>query len=161
MNTHNYVSIKGLKLKWKNQSSVFRSFAYALFPTMEKSSPVEWYYLVTENSETENIRLHNLQSGEQLPELLSDFQTNDAKAVVLINIEDSYELSGEFVSSVKEVPFPLLIVKKTAGEEILKFIEDDTRRLYARVDAESSVDEVGEQPHGMITIETTLIKIGL
>lgn len=128
---------------------------------MEKSSPVEWYYLVTENSETENIRLHNLQSGEQLPELLSDFQTNDAKAVVLINIEDSYELSGEFVSSVKEVPFPLLVVKKTAGEEILKFIEDDTRRLYARVDAESSVDEVGEQPHGMITIETTLIKIGL
>lgn len=136
----------GLKLRRESQVEPLQSFNYALFPTMERSVPVGWQHLAMEDEEAQNIRLHELQKGEELPGLLEGFEKSYAKAVVLINTEDSYELSTDLVTSVKEVQlewFPLLIVKKTDGEEILRCVErHDTEGIYARVDAENQVDDV-------------------
>ena len=140
INTH-LLCTAGLKLRLQKQTAPLQSFSYALFPTMEKSSPVGWQYLVTEQEETENIRLHSLQEGDKLPQLLDDFKQSYAKAVILINLEDSYEVSEELVSSVTTPPLPLLIVKKTDGEEILRCIErHDGESIHAKVDAENQVD---------------------
>ena len=133
----------GLKLKLEKQTALLHSFSYALFPTLERSSPVDWQYLVTEHQETQNIRVHQLQKGEKLQELLKEFQQSYAKAVLLINIEDDYTLPPEVVSSVTEVLYPVLIVTRSDGEEILKYVEKyDGEGIYARVDAENQVDEV-------------------
>ncbi len=108
---------------------------------MEKSSPVGWQYLVTEREESENIRLHALQKDDHLPNLLDEFKQSYAKAVILINFEESYEVGEELVSSVATPPFPVLIVRKSDGEEILRCIErHEGESISAKVDAENQVD---------------------
>ena len=137
----------GLKLKLQSQTAHLQCFSYALFPTMERSCPVGWQYLVTEHEEAENIRLHQISEGDNLGALLEEFKQSYAKAVVFINTEDSYELGEGLVSSVQEVPFPLLVVKKSDGEEIVRCLERHVGDcIYARVDAENQVDEVDRLP---------------
>lgn len=130
----------GLKLKLQSQNSVLQSFSYALFPSMKHSAPVGWQYLFTEAEEAENIRLHELTKGDNLAALLEGFK--HTKAAVFVNTEDSYEVAEEFVASVKEIPFPLLVVKKSDGDEIVRCLDRHTGdSIYARVDAENQVDE--------------------
>jgi hypothetical protein len=108
---------------------------------MASSSPVGWQYLVTEDEETENIRLHELTTGEDLGTLLDGFKEKHTKATVLINTNDSYEVAENFVGGVKEVPFPVLVVQRTDGEEILRCLERHPGdSIHARVDAENQVD---------------------
>ena len=107
-------------MKLEHQTTPW-SYSYALFPGTKPPLLKGWWYLVTENEETENIRLYQLVEGQDLSSLFDGFKY--AKAVVLVNTEDHYELSRCFVSSVQEVSFPLLVVKKTDGEEILKHFE--------------------------------------
>ncbi len=80
--------------------------------------------------------------------IVEGFKRNYAKAVVFINIADNYELAGDFVSSIKEVPFPLLVLKIADGKEILSYLElHQGGDIQAKVDAENQVDaktEVGE-----------------
>lgn len=137
----------GLKLKLENQNTLLQSFSYALFPSMKRSMPVGWHYLSTEDVEAENIRLHELAKGEDLAALLEGFKRSYAKATVLINTEDSYEVAEDFVSGIGEVPFPLLVVRKTGGEEILRCLERHAGdSIHARVDAENQVDGVDRMP---------------
>ena len=114
---------------------------------MEKSSPVDWQYLATESEQAENIRLHSLEPGDDLPQLLEEFKESYSKAVVLVNSEDSYEVPASIVSSVGTPLFPLFIVTKSDGEEILRCLErHEGDSIYARVDAENQVDAgSGEQ----------------
>lgn len=113
---------------------------------MEKSSPVNWLYLVAQDEETQNIRVHQLEETDNLPELLDEFSTrNYAKAVVLINTEDNYVL-GDFVSHVKEVPVPTIIVTRSDGEAILKYVDQyNGEGIYAQVEAENQVDQDTER----------------
>ena len=125
-------------MKLQSQNTVLQSFSYAVFPSMSQSSPVGWQYLVTKDKEAENIRLHELVKGEELGALLEGFKQSYAKATVLVNTEDSYEVAEGFVSGVKEVPFPLVVVRKSDGEEIMRCLERHTGdNVYARVDAEN------------------------
>ena len=141
------LSHTGLKLRLEKQSTILRSFTYALFPTMGRSSPVDWQYLITEHQETQNIRLHQLQADDCLPDLLEQFKGSYAKAVVLVNMEDSYKLSSELVNSVPEPPLPVLVVSRGDGEEMGRCVEQH-EGVYARVEAENQVDEVDKVSAG-------------
>lgn len=132
----------GLKLRLESQSCLLQSYSYALFPGMKQSIPVSWRYLVTEDEGMENIRLHELVEGQKLASLLKEFNYFYIKAVVLVNTEDHYELAAEFVTGVKEVPVPLLVVKRTDGEDILRCLESHTREfVFVMVDAENQVSD--------------------
>lgn len=113
---------------------------------MMGSSPVDWHKLATESNKLQSIHIHDLQMRRNLPEVLKSLDSNYVKALVLINMEESYILPWEMVTSVKDVPFPILIVKKCDGEEIFRCIERHIgESIYARVD---SGDEYrGELPH--------------
>ena len=130
--------IAGLKVKLKHQTTPW-SFSYALLPGMKPPSLKGWWYLVTEDEETENIRLHQLVEGQELSSLFDRFKYS--KAVVLVNTEDHYELSRCFVSSVQEVSLPLLVVKKADGEKIMKHFEFLTGQgIYACVNQVAEVN---------------------
>ena len=135
------LSFIGLKLKLERDSStLLQSFTYALFPTMVASSPVNWLYLASQDVQAENIRIHWLQKGDSLVELLVEFKENYASAVVLVNIHDNYDLDDNFVFGVKAVPIPTLIVTKRDGQKISDYV-DQYDMIYAKVDAESQVDK--------------------
>ena len=139
-----------------------QSVSYALFPSMEKCVAVDWQCLVTEDEQAENIRLHELEQGQNLPQLLKYFKENWAKAVVLINTTDEYELAEEFVCG--DLPCPVVVVKRSDGEEMVRFLErQPTDMVYARVDAENQVDEVDQQtpvataaPQGKDSVESSI-----
>lgn len=124
--------------------------SYALFPGMKQSSPVDWQLLVidevaevTEN----NVRIHELVKGQDLADVLEGFKHCCTKAVVFVNTENNYKLAGEFVSNVPEFPFPLLIVKREDGEEILSYRKcHNGERVLARIDAENEVDKEEQEP---------------
>ena len=110
---------------------------------MEKSLPVSWQYLATEDIESENIRCHQLQPEDPVAELLSKFRKSYAKAVVLINTEDNYQLAQEFLVGVPQPTFPVVVVKQTDGDEIFRCLERYSGEdIHARVDAENLVDDV-------------------
>ena len=112
---------------------------------MEKPLPVNWQYLTTTDIETENIRCHQLQPDDSVAELLSKFRKNNAKAVILINTEDNYQLPKEFVVGVPQLTFPVLVVKLRNGVEILRCLELYSEEgIHACVDAESLVYDVDQ-----------------
>ena len=100
---------------------------------MEKSLPVDWQCLLTNDSDSDNIRLHELEQGHQLTDLLNGFK--NAKAAVLINTTDSYELPQDLMCE-KKLTFPVVIVKKTDGASIIKHMKS----VEACIEAENSVD---------------------
>ena len=139
---HNQPHPLGLKLKLLDSDCSFHSFTYSLFPTMEKSLPVSWQYLATEDIKSDNIRCHHLQPGDTVAELLNEFRKNCAKAVVLINTVDNYQLSQEFVVGVPQLTFPVVVVKQTDGDKILKCFKFYSGEVHARVDAENLMDDM-------------------
>ena len=105
---------------------------------MKQSSPVDWWCLTTEEEkEVENIYLHELVEGHQLVNILA--RIKHAKAAVLINTTNSYELAAEFVTGIKEVSFPVVIIKRTDGSEVLNYISQ-SNSIQACVEAYSGVD---------------------
>lgn len=122
-------------MRLEKQKDVLQSFGYALFPTMMGSFPVDWHYLATERKVVQSIRIHRLQMGKNLPEILKSLDRNYVKALVLVNTEENYIIPWEMVTSVKDVPFPLLVVKKSDGQEIFRCVERHIGdSIYARVD---------------------------
>ena len=90
--------------------------------------------LVKDHSERENIRCHELQKGELLPQLLDTFKKNCCKAVILINISDDYKLQFEFTSGV-ELCLPVVVVSKSDGKKILDVLKGDKacESVYAKI----------------------------
>ena len=106
---------------------------------MEKSIPVDWQFLTTQDEQVPNIRMHQLHGDEDLLKLLEDFRQSHVVAAVFINNEENYTLSWEMASKVKEVPFPLLLVKNSDGKQILTSLKCQ-QRIQAKVAAENEVD---------------------
>lgn len=131
----------GLQLKLDGQDRPFVSFTYALSPLTDKLAPVDWKLLVTtEDTESQHIRCHELQTGDNLPELVASFQNLYAVAVVLINTSDDFTLDSTFLAGTQEGSFPVLLLTKTDGMALLNKVEQFEENVFARISVESFVD---------------------
>lgn len=144
----------GLQLKRETKSCSSQSFSYALLTGTKQSLPVRWQYVVArDDPETMegNIRLLELVDGQDLPHLLEGFTRQNTKAVVLANTKDNYEVAVEFVAAIRKgLPFPVLVVKRADGEEILRRLKCHTgEKILARVYAENQTDK----EHGDLDID--------
>jgi hypothetical protein len=111
---------------------------------MKPYSLKHWWYLVTEEEETENIRLHQLVERQELPSLAEFKHT---KALILINTVDNYQLAGDIVSSAKEAPLPILVVKQSDGKAILGHLEfQEGESIFASIGTEETSPQVDEMP---------------
>ena len=102
---------------------------------MMVSSQMDWYHLAKEHIEKmENIRLHHIiEMGKNLPEVLKSLDRN-VKAMVLVNTEESYILPREMVKSANDIRVPLLIVKRSDGDEIFKYLKSHSeKKLYVQI----------------------------
>lgn len=84
--------------------------------------------------------------------MLDTFKNSYSKAVVLINTSDDYEVAFKLISGVTELLLPVVVVSKSDGDQILKFLEEDEAEdvdVYARIDAENMVDEVDTVAKGI------------
>jgi len=139
-------SLSGLQLKLDGQDQPFASFTYALSPLTKKSVPVDWKLFVAEDVQSQHIRWHELQAGDDLPKLIADFQKAYAMAVVLINTSDNYSLHPSFLKGTQSShspltrSFPVLMLTRSDGKTLMDKIEQYEENVFAKISAESFVD---------------------
>ena len=127
----------GLEIHVTMQGSYFgQMFSCALLPEAQRFSLEGWKVLVNDNRKAENIRCHEFHKGEQLSLLLETFKKNCSKAVILINTSNDYKLPYEFTSGV-EFCLPVIVVSKSDGNRILKFLKYD--KTYETVFAKINI----------------------
>jgi len=132
--------MNGLQLKLDGQDQPFASFTYALSPLTKKSVPVDWKLFVAEDVQSQHIRYHELQAGDNLPKLVADFQNAYAMAVVLINTSDNYSLHPSFLKGTQSSRFPVLMLTRSDGMTLMNKIEQYEENVFAKISAESFVD---------------------
>ena len=67
--------------------------AHSYITTQPK--PVDWLLLSSFNTDGEHIRIHKLREGDDLKAAIKSYQSTHARAVIIINNEDSQTLSEE------------------------------------------------------------------
>lgn len=121
------------------------SFTYTRSSLTDKLTPVDWNLLVAEDVQSQHIRCHKLQMGDNLSDLIDTFQKAHAVAVVLINTSESDILDPSFIKGTKKSHFPVLILKQSCGNELLKKVKQCKENVFAKITVESFVDPVGTQ----------------
>lgn len=136
------IDVSGLQLRVKGHDQPFLTFDYALSPLTENLAPVDWKILVTEDVQSQNIRCHDLQAGEKLPSLVTQYQQAYAMAVILLNSEESYSLDPAFLEGGERSSYPVLVLKHSDGMRLLHALDRyEGQDVLARVDVvESTVD---------------------
>lgn len=63
----------------------------------------------------------------------------NSRAAVLVSTDENYILPSKFASSINEVPYPLIIVKSSDGEEIMQYFRSNKgENIYAKIDNDRS-----------------------
>lgn len=128
-------------MKLDSQDHPIAFFTYALSPLTYKLVPVDWKLLVTSDDvECQHIRCYELQDGDNLPELIAGFLKACAVAIVLINTTDDYILHHSFLSGMQECHFPVLVLTKSDGMELLKTMKQHQDNVLAKITVEAFVD---------------------
>ena len=125
----------GLKLRCGRD---MKSFSYTNFEFT--SVTINWMYMATDNVDRDNIRVHQLKAEDDISNILNSYEPNYTKAVVFISFEDHFKPPCNLLVNTMEAPYPLLMVKKSDGEEILAFMNkgEDT---YGCIDAGVTLEE--------------------
>ena len=139
---HSSFPSPGLQLKLDGQDRPFASFTYALSPLTDRPTPVDWKLLATEDVESQHIRCHELQIGDNLPKLITAFQKAYAVIVVLINTSEDYFLHPSFLTNTHDSPLPVLLLTRSDGMTLLKKIDLHKENVFAKISVESVVDPV-------------------
>ena len=107
------------------------------------SRPVDWKIIVTEeeheHTEGEHICCLQLKEGVDLVQLVEQFQSAGAKAIVFVNTRD--DLVVEAQQWPQDSAIPIFLLKASNGKELLSTLEDNNEVL-AKVEVESHVDSV-------------------
>ena len=111
-----------------------------------KSCPdIDWVRLTANEATFPHIRLHRLSRQDSLTMLLEEVKGIPATmAIVLINSEESYDLDEKFTTQERDVPVPVLLVKKKAGEELLRMVERYARNIEANIEREKDGEGEGK-----------------
>ena len=148
------VLVPGLQLRMPRQQLPFRGFTYAPVSPGNQPIRVDWQLLECGNVEGDHIRVHELVEGEGLVTILRDYQAAHAKAVVLINTDETLVLPervGKMLVGLSG--YPVVIITRSSGEQLLECLNTQYKEeeLLARlvVESEEKMQEVDEflAPH--------------
>lgn len=93
--------------------------------------------------EGEHIRLHELKKGDNLRAAIGDYRVAHAKAVIVVNTENSLLLPQAIRNSLEDLgDYPVVVVEHSTGERLLAFFNnEEADEVYARLETESNVDD--------------------
>ena len=126
---------------------------HCVWPPFCKSRPdIDWASLTSNEATFPHIRLHRLSREDSLTMFLSFLEQLASipatMAIVLINSEESYDLDEKFTTQERDVPVPVVLVKKKAGEELLKMVERHARIIEANIEGEKDGEGEGKLESG-------------
>ena len=94
-----------------------------------------------------HIRLHKLTKDDSLKFFMSMMDSIPATlAVVLINFDNSYQLSEKFLFNGETPPVPVILVTNETGSELLQFLRENPRDTEVTVHSEDYQPPVIEEP---------------
>ena len=138
----------GLKLKLQGQQLPSACYTYALSPLMDKPVLVDWRIVVNDDDiQSQHVRCHALQPGDNVKELVATFRKALAKAVVLINTQDNYTLAPEFTEGVDKSNYPIVVLTKSDGGSLVELLEKyfGQTDVLARLDVEGMVVDLQQE----------------
>ena len=138
----------GLKIKLGQQIIASFTYGHAGDP-----KPVDWKVLAAEDEaiEGEHIRCLPLKEGEDLGQLVEQFQSANAKAIVFVNTREDFMVEAQHWP--KESAIPVLLLKTSDGKKLLTIV-DTNSEVFGQVQVESRVD-AGHPPNTAVTQEPT------
>ncbi|KAL5466919.1 hypothetical protein EMCRGX_G031082 [Ephydatia muelleri] len=138
----------GLKIKLGQQIIAPLKYGHA-----GDSKPVDWKVLAAEDEgiEGEHIRCLLLKEGEDLGQLVEQFQSDHAKAIVFVNSREDFMVEAQQWPQGSSIP--VLLLKASDGKKLLSTV-DTNSEVFGQVQVESHVD-AGPTPIVAVTQEPT------
>ena len=123
-------------MKQKSQTLPFKTLTYAPAVVYNNNTPptvVDWQLLTLYHVEGNHIRIHELKEGEDLCAAIDEYKSAYAKAVVVINTEESLVLSKEIVRSLKNIGnYLVAVLSHSDGDNLLDCLEVHFEDVFAR-----------------------------
>ena len=135
-----------------------KCFTYALSPFTKKLVAVDWKLIVNDEIQGQHIRCHILQADDNLPELVSSFRKAHAKAVILVNTQESFTLAIKFKAGFDTSNYPVVIVlTKSDGVRLNELLDKAYGRtdIYARIVKEPKVRVELQLAEGIVKREAS------
>ena len=127
---------------------------HCVWPSFCESRPdIQWACLTTHEVTYPHVRLYTLSGEDSITMFVSFLEQLSSvpatMAIVLINTEESYDLDAKFSTGYRDVPVPVVIVKKKTGDALMKLVERYSRDLEASIEGgkeeEGKTDTVGRK----------------
>ena len=103
-------------------------FTYAPVPPEAQLTHVDWLLLdCCDVTESEHIRVHELMEedlkGERLVAALHGYQNANAKAVVLISMDNTLRLPEDVREKIKGLAgYPVVLITRSDGDQLLEYL---------------------------------------
>ena len=94
--------------------------------------PVDWHLLSSFHVEGAHIRIHNLKEGNDLKADIKSYQSAHARAVIIINNEESQILSKRFSASLDGFDNFLIVVLSSSEGASLYELFNDGHKIHAK-----------------------------
>ena len=110
---------------------------------------IDWVSLTTHEVTFSHVRVYELSETDSLSVFVSFLEqlssVPSTRAIVVINTEESYDLDARFsTENYRETPIPVVVVKRKAGEKLLKQIKKNGRDLEASIQGGKEEEEEGK-----------------
>ena len=116
---------------------------HCVWPSFAESRPhISWFSLASHEVTYPHIRLYELTFLEELSSVPANI------AIILVNMEESYDLDAKFEPRKEDTPVPIVIVKKKTGKSLLQLIEQNVRKIEASIEGEESSFEIQTPAEG-------------
>lgn len=122
------ILIAGLQLRIINRKETSQSFVYSWAPISQARCSFDWTPLSKLEVTNQHIRCHQLQVGENVTLALNYLLANlnscaGMVALLLININNTYDIEASLPPRSEVSPFPILIVTSETGKAINSILD--------------------------------------
>lgn len=128
------------------QELAFRGFTYASVPAGAQPTHVDWRLLESGDVVSEHIRVHELteedlkEEGEGLLITLHEYQGAHAKAVVIVNLNETLTLPEGVGKKLEGLAgYPVVVITRSSGDRVLDClqVEYEDEEVHAQLVVES------------------------
>ena len=109
--------------------------------------PIDWVNLAKSQVTFPNMQLYELKEGMSLGSVMSTVNSMPStKALLLINIDNTFEVNSEFHPNDENPSVPILVVTKEVGALLIELVEANPRAVEVKVELKEAgiMEEVGQ-----------------
>ena len=113
-------------MKQKDHTLPFKTYDYtpAIVYNTDIVSDTDWYLLSAYDIVSDHIRIHELREGDDLLACTEEYQRDHAKAVILINTNDTTVLTKDMTQSLHKLDnFIVAVLPFSQGSSLLDTLQ--------------------------------------